>query len=76
MGNIKWKFYNMKIFCEVIKNQEIDKKEREEFIVNYVKRLKKLCYNFKEWFSNKQGRDRKKIVNLIINTINQYKTAK
>ena len=55
----KEKFCNIEIFCEVIKNQEIDKKENEEFIANYVKQLKKLCYTFEEWFSNKQGRDRK-----------------
>ena len=51
-------FYNMEIFLEIIKKQEIDKKENEEFITNYVNYLKKLCMSFEEWFSAKKGRSR------------------
>ena len=48
----------MEIFLEIIKKQEIDKKENEEFITNYVNYLKKLCMSFEEWFSAKKGRSR------------------
>ena len=54
--NIKKKFLNMEIFIEKIKNQEIDRKDNDEFLMDYIDELKKLCMNFEKCFSDKKGR--------------------
>ena len=59
INNMKEKFTNIGEFFEKIKKQEIDKKEKEDFIVNYMANLKELCMNFQSWFSDKNGRNRK-----------------
>ena len=56
INNIKQKFIGMENFLEKVKEQEIQKGEKEENINNYIQQLRNLCINYENWFNNKKSR--------------------
>ena len=51
---------NLNTFLNEIYEKEKANNEPEEDIVNYIQKIKNLCYNYEQWFTEKKGRNRKK----------------
>ena len=52
-------FSNLDNFFNKIKEEEKDE-QSEESIKDYINKIKENCKNFKAWFEDKKGRERKK----------------
>ncbi len=48
---------NLDNFLNEVYEKEKENNELEEDIVNYLEKIKKLCYKYEDWFKNKKGRN-------------------
>jgi len=53
-------FSNLNNFYNKIKNEEKKYGQSDEFIEDYINKIKEKCIDFKAWFDKKSGRERKK----------------
>jgi len=48
---------NLDNFLNEVYEKEKENNELEEDIVNYLEKIKMLCYKYEDWFKNKKGRN-------------------
>lgn len=48
---------NLDKFLNEVYEKEKENNELEEDIVNYLEKIKQLCYKYEDWFNNKKGRN-------------------
>ena len=53
-------FSNLNNFYNKIKDEEKKDGQSDEFIEDYINKIKEKCIDFKKWFDEKRGRERNK----------------